>query len=69
VLPGIERLADDQNSNLTPWAATQMRMHNELVKRGIALSLPNPGVGPAALPVNCCFFSPSISSRPRKRSG
>src|SRR5262245_50642500 len=34
VLPGVERLADDQNSNLTPWAATQTRMHNELVKKG-----------------------------------
>ncbi len=34
VLPGVERLADDQNSNLTPWAATQMRMHNDLVKKG-----------------------------------
>src|SRR5258708_11215395 len=34
VLPGVERLADDQNPNLTPWAATQMRMHNDLVKKG-----------------------------------
>src|SRR5580704_3742650 len=34
VLPGIERLADDQNPNLTPWASAQMRMHNELVKKG-----------------------------------
>ena len=32
--PGIERLADDQNPNLTPWAAAQVRMHNELVKNG-----------------------------------
>src|ERR1700730_2476159 len=31
VLPGVERLADDQNPNLTPWAATQIRMHNDLV--------------------------------------
>ncbi len=29
VLLGVERLADDQNSNLTPWAAAQMRMHND----------------------------------------
>ena len=34
VLPGIERLADDQNRNLTPWASAQVRMHNELVKKG-----------------------------------
>src|SRR5215468_83807 len=31
VLPGVERLADDQNPNLTAWAAAQIRMHNDLV--------------------------------------
>jgi len=34
VLPSVERLADDQNPNLTPWASAQVRMHNELVKKG-----------------------------------
>lgn len=29
-----ERLSDAENPNLTPWAATQMRMHNELVLSG-----------------------------------
>ena len=33
-LPGVERLADADNPNLTPWAAAQMIMHNELVKNG-----------------------------------
>jgi hypothetical protein len=31
---GGERLADDQNPNLTPWAAAEIRKHNELVKNG-----------------------------------
>ena len=35
----------------------------------LALSLPNHGAGRAAPPFNCCFFSPSISSRHRKRFG
>jgi len=30
----VERLSDAENPNLTPWAAAQMRMHNELVKNG-----------------------------------
>ena len=33
-VPGVERLADDKNPNLTPWAAAQIRMHNDLVKDG-----------------------------------
>ena len=30
----VERLSDSENPNLTPWAAAQMQMHNELVKNG-----------------------------------
>jgi len=30
----IERLSNAENPNLKPWAAAQMRMHNELVKNG-----------------------------------
>jgi hypothetical protein len=30
----IERLSDAENPNLKPWAAAQMRMHNELVLSG-----------------------------------
>jgi len=30
----IERLSDADNANLKPWAAAQMRMHNELVRNG-----------------------------------
>jgi hypothetical protein len=32
--PGIERLSDAENPNLKPWAAAQMRMHNDLVRGG-----------------------------------
>jgi len=30
----IERMSDAGNPNLKPWAAAQMRMHNELVRNG-----------------------------------
>ena len=69
VLPGIERLADDQNPNLTPWASAHVRMHNELVKKGHRAFSAQSRCWPGGTPVNCCFFNPSISSRHRKRSG
>jgi hypothetical protein len=51
----IERLSDVENPNLTPWAAAQMRMHNELVSKGrrafSAMSRCWPG-GPAQLLFN-----------------
>jgi hypothetical protein len=31
---GVERLSDAGNPNLKPWAAAQMRMHNDLVRDG-----------------------------------
>jgi hypothetical protein len=31
---GMERLSDAENPNLKPWAAAQMRMHNDLVRNG-----------------------------------
>jgi len=31
---GAERLSDADNLNLKPWAAAQMRMHNDLVRNG-----------------------------------
>lgn len=49
----IERLSDAENLNLTPWAAAQMRMHNELVRNGqrafSAMSRCWPGGGPGQL--------------------
>src|SRR5512146_3376237 len=51
----IERLSDAGSPNLTPWAAAQMRMHNELVSNGrrafSAMSRCWPG-GPAQLLFN-----------------
>ena len=32
--PVRERLSDAENPNLKPWAAAQMRMHNDLVRNG-----------------------------------
>ena len=34
VKQGIERMSDAGNANLKPWAAAQMRMHNDLVRGG-----------------------------------
>jgi hypothetical protein len=50
---GIERLSDAENPNLKPWAAAQMRMHNNLVRNGHrafnAQSRCWPGSGPGQL--------------------
>ena len=52
----IERLSDAENPNLRPWAAGQMRMHNDLVKNGqrafSAMSRCWPGGGPGQLLFN-----------------
>src|SRR5260370_36213256 len=49
----IERLSDAENPNLKPWAAAQMRMHNDLVRNGHrafnAQSRCWPGGGPGQL--------------------
>jgi hypothetical protein len=48
-----ERMSDAENPNLKPWAAAQMRMHNELVRNGqrafSAMSRCWPGGGPGQL--------------------
>lgn len=50
---GIERLSDAENHNLKPWAAAQMKMHNDLVRDGhrafSAQSRCWPGGGPGQL--------------------
>jgi len=50
---GIERMSDADNPNLRPWAAVQMKMHNDLVRDGhrafSAQSRCWPGGGPAQL--------------------
>jgi hypothetical protein len=51
--PGIERMSDDQNANLTAWAAAKMRARNEEVRNGhrafTAQSRCWPGGGPGQL--------------------
>jgi hypothetical protein len=48
--PGIERMSDDQNPNLTPWAAAKMKARNDEVRNGhrafTAQSRCWPGGGP-----------------------
>jgi hypothetical protein len=50
---GVERMSDADNPNLKPWAAAQMRMHNDLVRNGhrafSAQSRCWPGGGPGQL--------------------
>ena len=58
VLPGVERLADDQNSNLTPWAATQIRMHNDLVKKGHRAFSAQSRCWPGGTPGQLLFLQP-----------
>jgi hypothetical protein len=58
VLPGIERLADDQNPNLTPWAAVQVRMHNELVKKGHRAFSAQSRCWPGGTPGQLLFLQP-----------
>lgn len=51
--PGVERMSDDQNPNLTPWAAAKMRARNDEVRNGhrafTAQSRCWPGGGPGQL--------------------
>jgi len=58
VLPGIERLADDQNPNLTPWASAQVRMHNELVKKGHRAFSAQSRCWPGGTPGQLLFLQP-----------
>ena len=58
VLPGIERLADDQNPNLIPWASAQVRMHNELVKKGHRAFSAQSRCWPGGTPGQLLFLQP-----------
>ena len=58
VVPGVERLADDQNPNLTPWAAAQMRMHNDLVKNGHRAFSAQSRCWPGGTPAQLAFLQP-----------
>jgi hypothetical protein len=58
MLPGIERLADDENPNLTPWASAQVRMHNELVKKGHRAFSAQSRCWPGGTPAQLLFLQP-----------
>jgi hypothetical protein len=57
-LPGVERLGDDRNPNLTPWAAAQIRMHNELVKNGHRAFAAQSRCWPGGVPGQLMFLQP-----------
>ena len=57
-VPGVERLADDQNPNLTPWAAAQIRMHNHLVKNGHRAFSAQSRCWPGGTPGQLVFLQP-----------
>ena len=57
-LPDVERLADDQNPNLTPWAAAQIRMHNDLVKNGHRAFSAQSRCWPGGTPAQMVFLQP-----------
>ena len=67
---GVERMSDADNPNLKPWAAAQMRMHNDLVRNGhrafSAQSRCWPGGGTGQL---LFVAEPFFSFKRRKRSG
>jgi hypothetical protein len=58
VLPGVERLADDHNPNLTPWAAGRISMHNELVKKGHRAFSAQSRCWPGGTPGQLVFLQP-----------
>jgi hypothetical protein len=57
-LPGVERLADDKNPNLTLWAATQIGMHNDLVKNGHRAFSAQSRCWPGGTPGQLAFLQP-----------
>lgn len=56
--PGVERLADEHNPNLTPWAAAQVHMHNELVKKGHRAFSAQSRCWPGGTPGQLLFLQP-----------
>jgi hypothetical protein len=57
-LPGVERVVDDGNPNLTPWAAAQISAHNELVKKGHRAFSPQSRCWPGGTPAQLLFLQP-----------
>jgi hypothetical protein len=57
-VPGVERLGDDKNPNLTPWAATQITMNNDLVKNGHRAFSAQSRCWPGGTPGQLAFLQP-----------
>jgi hypothetical protein len=60
VVAGAERLADIGNPNLTPWAATRMQMHNELVRNGHRAFSAQSRCWPGGVPGQLLFIAEPI---------
>jgi hypothetical protein len=57
---GGERLSDAENPNLKPWAAAQMRMHNELVKNGHRAFAAQSRCWPGGVPGQLLFIAEPV---------
>lgn len=68
--PVRERLSDAENPNLKPWAAAQMRMHNDLVRNGHRAFNAQSRCWPGGVPGQLLFVAePTYFIQTRKRSG
>jgi len=65
---GIERLADADNANLTPWATERMRMHNQLVRNGHRAFSAQSRCWPGGVPGQLLFIAEPVYfiQRPRE---
>ena len=57
---GGERLADAENPNLTPWAAQQVRKHNDEVKAGHRAFEPQSRCWPGGVPAQLLFIAEPV---------
>src|SRR5215831_12396004 len=57
---GGERLADADNPNLTPWAAQQVRKHNDEVKAGHRAFEPQSRCWPGGVPAQLLFIAEPV---------
>jgi hypothetical protein len=60
VQQGVERMSDAENPNLKPWAAAQMRMHNDLVRDGHRAFSAQSRCWPGGVPAQLLFVAEPI---------
>jgi hypothetical protein len=58
--PVLERMSDADNPNLTPWAAAQMREHNDLVRNGHRAFTAQARCWPGGVPGQLVFVAEPI---------